>query len=125
MQYINLIDYLDKPELIQHEDGTEVLELHHFPNNQPYARVLAVFVGGQAEFFNEVGNYSSDISRSFVLKPKPKKKITGWRRGVLYPNGGFLTSPCFLPTKAAFEKEWKPCTLFGPWESETIEIEED
>ena len=26
-KYINLIDYLDKPGLIQHEDGTEVLEL--------------------------------------------------------------------------------------------------
>lgn len=124
-KYINLIDYLDKPELIQHEDGTEVLELHHFPNNQPYARVLAVFPGGQSEFSDEEGVFPGDNSRSFILKPKPKCTVTGWRRGIIYPSGRFQTHPMFCPTKEDFKNYASNCKLFGPWESETIEIEED
>jgi hypothetical protein len=125
MKYIKLIDYLGKPELIQHVSGTNVSGIHYFPNNQPYARVLVAFVGGQAEFFCEDGIYSGDSSSSFILKPKPKKTITGWRRGVMWANGCFNKEVSFYPTKEAFEKVYGHCTLFGPWESETIEIEDD
>lgn len=125
MVYINLIDYLDKLELIQSHDGRFIKALHYFPDNRHYERILVVFEDGRTDFFSEKGIYSNDKSRSFVLKPKPKKRITGWRRGVFWSDGCFDKSPMFRPTKSEFERIYAGCTLFGPWESETIEIEED
>ena len=125
MKYINLIDYLDKPELIQHQSGKEVRALHHFPKMDQNSRVLAVFEDGHTNTYTEDGRVISTEDQNFILKPKPKRTTTGWRRGVLYPEGHFDKSPMFRPSKEDFIADFKGCTLFGPWESETIEIEED
>ena len=126
MEYINLIDYLDKPELIQHnESGGGVRSIHHFPD-KPKKNVLVVFSDYSTEWYHESGQYEQGGRSCFFLKPKPKKTITGWRRGIFYNNSGcFAISPIFHPTKEEFKKAHKGCTLFGPWESETIEIDED
>ena len=121
-KYINLIDYLDSPGMVMHEHGSTVKALHHFPSNDPDHRMLVVFEDGRAEFFNEEGSYFDSLR--FILKTKPKRTITGWRRGVIYPSGGFQTQPMFCKTKEDFKKYTSGCKLFGPWESETIEIEE-
>ena len=124
MQYINLIDYLDKPELIQSIGGDDVRALHHFPDVRGNNKVLVVFETGHTYRYAEDGRYTINGDRIFILKPKPKRTITGWRRGVLWTDGCFDKSPMFRPTKAEFERIYAGCALFGPWESETIEIEE-
>jgi hypothetical protein len=124
MEFINLIDYLDKPELIQHENGTGVRAIHHFPEKVPSERILVVFENGATNSYYTDGSFLEDKTKKFILKPKPKIAITGWRRGVLYPDGCFDKAPMFSPSKEAFVDSSKGFTLFGPWESETIEIED-
>ena len=125
MEYINLIDYLDKPELIQHVDGEGVVALHHFPKNSPDKKVLVVFEKTEPLYYYKDGSYAQRGGRNFTLKPKPKRTITGWRRGILDSHGRFQTQPHFCPTKEDFKNYAVNCKLFGPWESKTIEIEED
>ena len=122
MKYVKLIDYIDRPEMVMHEHGSTVKALHHFPSNDPDHRMLVVFADGRAKFFNEDGSYFDALR--FILKTKPTETTTGWRRGVLWTDGCFDKSPMFRPTKAEFERLYAGCTLFGPWESETIEVEE-
>ena len=124
MEYINLTDYLDKPELIQHVDEEGVIALHHFPKNSPDKEVLVVFEETEPLYYHKDGRHKEGVGRMFILKPKPKITITGWRRGVLYPEGHFDKSPMFRPSKEDFKNYAVNCKLFGPWESETIEIEE-
>ena len=125
MEYINLIDYLDRPELIQHVDEEGVIALHHFPKNSPDKEVLVIFEETEPLYYYKDGRYEAGTDRLFILKPRPKRTITGWRRGVLYPEGHFDKAPIFRPSKEDFIADFKGCTLFGPWESETIEVEED
>lgn len=124
-KYINLIDYLDKPELVQHVDKGDVRALHHFQELGETNKILVVFENGAAYRYAEDGRYVTQGDGEFILKPKPKKTITGWRRGIIYPSGRFQTHPMFCPTKEDFKNYASNCKLFGPWESETIEIEED
>jgi hypothetical protein len=123
MEYIKLIDYLDKPELIQHTNGRVVRALHHFPEKDQNSKVLAVFEDGETNAYTEDGRFLAKEKQKFILKPKPKRTVTGWRKGVLWNDGCFDKSPMFRPTKAEFERMYAGCTLFGPWESETVEVE--
>jgi hypothetical protein len=123
-KHINLIDYLGEPELISHVDKGDVRAIHHFQEMGGINKILVVFENGAAYRYAEDGRYVTQGDGKFILKPKPKKTITGWRRGILCPKGRFNKAPMFYPTKKAFEIAHSSYTFFGPWESETIEIEE-
>jgi hypothetical protein len=126
MEYINLLNYLDKPELIQHIDNEGVIALHHFPKNSPDKEVLVVFEETEPLYYHKDGRHKEGVDRMFILKPKPKRTITGWRRGIIYPSGRFDPQPLFCPTRDDFIRNYASnCTLFGPWESETVEVEEE
>ena len=66
MKYIKLIDYLDKPELIQHVDGREVKDLRHFKENHPWISVL--FKNGQTNVYTADGRFTDSELPSFVLR---------------------------------------------------------
>ena len=126
MVYINLIDYLDKPELIQSHDGRVIKALHYFPDNRHYERILVVFEDGRTYFFSEKGIYSDDKSRSFVLKPKPKKKITGWRKILHHKSDGSTgTDASWYPTKEQFLEAYKGCIFIGDWQHEEWEVDDE
>ena len=127
MKYVKLIDYLDRPEMIRHVEGVDVLKLYHFPAEHSINRVLVEWADGTIDLYTEEGSRLESGPQMFVLKweTKPKRTITGWRRGVLYPDGSFDKNEVFRPSKGDFIAEHPGFTLFGPWESETIEIEED
>lgn len=71
-RYINnLLEYLDKPESIQHITGANVRALHHFPNHRyPACRIVVVFENGSTDAYFEDGRYhGSSLNSSFILKP--------------------------------------------------------
>lgn len=70
MEHINLIDYLDRPELIQDINGGKVKALYHFPNNSPIRKILVIFEDGEAEYFSEEGVYANACAPCFCLVPQ-------------------------------------------------------
>jgi hypothetical protein len=70
MKPINLIDYLDRPELIQDINGGRVKALHHFPDNSPIREVLVVFEDGEAVYFRKEGIHANECESCFCLVPQ-------------------------------------------------------
>lgn len=95
VQYVdNLLDYLDKPELIQHIDGTHVRAIHHFPDNQGDDQVVVVFEDGATGEYSRNGKYyGTNSTPAFILKPKEKKIVKGWTRVKLSIRMGELIPP--------------------------------
>ena len=125
MSNINLLDYLDNPELIEHKDYGDVKALFHFPKNDKSVRIMVVFSKGISAAYYEDGRYSENSDREFRLKPKPKRIVKGYRKAVLYRRGMICTNANYWPTKELFESQWNHCTLLGDWEEIEYEIEED
>jgi hypothetical protein len=123
-KYVRLIDYLDKPELIQHKDGRLVRAVHHFPNCAPGYRIVVVLEDGSSDTYYEDGRFiSGNIHRFFILRPKPKRKIIGWRKDILLDDGSIFTTACFAPTKEDFERIWSNRVLIGEWQKYEAEID--
>lgn len=122
----DLLEYLDRPELIQHKSGKQVRALHHFPKNGKSLEVLVVFEGGQTTFYYRDGSYLERGSDpQFVLIRKPKEVVTGWRRPVII-NDRIILSSNALPTKEDFMRGYGDQNYeFGPWEQVTVEICEE
>jgi len=125
MKYINLIDYVGKPELIQHVDGREVHALVHCPDSLSSLRMVVVFKNGGVSKYCEDGKHTSDsASSSFILRPNPKKVVKGYRKVVLCSSGSIDTDPLYRRTKEEFEKLYCYHTLLGEWQEVEYEIEE-
>ena len=125
MIYVRLIDYLDKPELIQRVDGEEVRALFHYPEASPDLRIIAVMCDGSTPKYYENGHCcSGDEHSSFILRPQPKKTVKGYRKAVMY-HGGVIINPPFYPTKEAFHKYWGDRTLLGDWEEIQYEVPDE
>lgn len=130
MQYVdNLLDFLDKPELIQHLDGTHVRAMHYFPDEQEHRQVVAVFEDGVIGRYCSNGKQFSKASiSSFILKPKEKRIIRGWRRNLISKSGAIIKSADAQPTKKGFMRVWKHVSNvvgFGPWEEVVVEVCDD
>ena len=105
MEYVNLIDYLDKPEEIQHVGGSGVRAIHHFPERRSNLKIVVVFQNGDTESYSEDGRYSSCcVNSSFTLKPKPKKVVKGYRKAILIGDDKICKPNTFHPTKESFEE---------------------
>ena len=126
MEYINLIDYLDRPKLIKNENGRIIRTIHYFPKQMEDRRVVVVYECGEVGFYTEDGRLVAGGKPRFILKSKPKKTITGWRRGVVLKDGTIVTEPTYKPSKEEFTKYWgSGAAFFGDWEKFECEIEED
>lgn len=130
VQYVdNLLDYLDKPELIQHKDGANIRALHYFPYNNTCAQVLVVQENGSINRYGSDGKYlSSNATSSFILKPKEKKIVRGWRRKLIFKCGAISDIANAQATKEEFMDIWKNTAGiegFGPWEEVITEVFDD
>lgn len=95
MEYVNLEEYKDRPELIQHEDGTNVMFIHPVPGKENTSSHFAVlFENGQSCTFCKDGRHIRDSSiSSFILKPKKVTYVKSLKQIVeLFPDSYFKTN---------------------------------
>ena len=66
--YVNLIDYLDKPELIQSVDGQLVKSIEKTTRSHPGMQVIVYFEGGSKNYYYDDGRLlERDTHSRFVL----------------------------------------------------------
>ena len=122
MKNVNLIDYLDKPELVKHEQYGDVRSLFYFPEAPEFMQIVVVFETGDFGAYATTGAYTAYHPSMFILK---RKKIIGWRRVVVYADGSFNDAPMFCQTKERFETKYANYKLVGPWEKREIDTDEE
>ena len=125
MEYVNLIDYVGKPELIQHVSRGDVLAVVHIPESDDDNSVLVVFQKGTTNRYFKDGRTTEASRQWFILRPKPKKKVKGYRKAVLFEGGGISNTSNYQPTKEIFEKILKGHTLLGEWQEVEYEVNDD
>lgn len=122
---MNLLDYLDKPELLQHVDGEGVVGLIDMGEGEDGKRVLIGFDNGYYGMYSVEGIPVGDAEPCIILKPKPKRVVKGYRRVVLHEDGSITVPQKYLPSKADFVRDWFDAKEFmGEWQTIEYEIEE-
>ena len=74
MQYVRLIDYLDRPEMIRHVDGREVKRVEYLPEEKPGYQCIVEFEKDYDYYYADGRVVECDEHSWFVLKePKGHK----------------------------------------------------
>lgn len=122
---MNLLDYLDKPEMLQHIDGEGILGLMDLGERGDGKRILIGFDNGFYGMYSLEGVSVGGSDPAIILKPKPKKVVKGYRKAVMYYSGNIKKDTIFRPSKEDFENYWyTKATPIGEWEEIEYEIQE-
>ena len=125
MEYVRLIDYIDRPELVlHHNSGGVVKAISYFPD-KPKKNVLVVFSDYSTGWYYKSGRYSQDGECCFSLKPKSKEKVEGWRKTLLHSDGTIDEDATYYPTKEEFLKAYIGAKFLGEWKHVVYEIDEE
>jgi hypothetical protein len=74
MQYVKLIDYLDRPEMIRHVDGRDVVRVEYRPDDIVYP--MTVEFEDSYDYYYEDGREAHRDEHSwFVLKEREEDKV--------------------------------------------------
>ena len=78
MKYINLIDYVGKPELIQHVGGLLPVAVVDTSDSGDFAyQVFVVYQNGRGSPYTKDGRLAVGEPQLFILRPKTKRVVKG------------------------------------------------
>lgn len=119
---VDILDYVDRPELVRHVNGRLIESISYRPEENDGFPILVRLKREKVGASSYPAWYPKD-TKKFVLI-KPGTRVVGWRRKVLFKNGNIMATALFMPTKEAFTEAWKNYKTFGEWEKIDEIIEE-
>jgi hypothetical protein len=119
---VDILDYVDRPELVRHVNGRLIESIACKPEDNDGFPILVRFKNERYKQTPSPTWYPKD-TKKFVLI-NPGTRVVGWRRKVLFKNGNIMATALFMPSKEAFNEAWKGYKTFGEWEKIDELIEE-
>lgn len=127
MEYVNLIDYVGRPEEIEHVELGVPAAVVATPDCPENRQVVVVWKDGFSDSYSKDGRYMSDKKQEFIKKRNPTKKIKVYQREwIQYPNtSDYSSSTLWCTTIEEFDEKYRNCAALSPniLEKE-IEVEE-